>query len=189
MFNRSWCLFSVDAMDFMVGQLQVSVYSLEIDTHPQGKDILKYVAKKTGQKTTPVIFIRGEFLGGFDQVNSLYATGALQRDYLAGLSQADKCEEFINKARLTKKPLFWFPETVNAYVIQISGVLTCMTATAAAILVWWFSWGLYLAYGLAGDFLLRILAGTCLSPLGRIACLLAKCIGNKPRVGRPKQFA
>jgi glutaredoxin len=173
----------------MVKQLCVSVHSLEIDTHPQGKEIIKDVIKKTGHKTTPVIFIRGEFLGGFDQVNSLYATGALQRDYLAEFSQADKCEEFINKANLSKKPLFWFPETVNAYVIRIGGILTCFTSIAAAILVYWVAWGVYVAYGLAGDFLLRILGGSCLSPLGRTSCLLAQCFGNKTRVGRPKQFA
>jgi glutaredoxin-related protein len=189
MFNRSWCLFSVDAMNFLVEQHNVSVHSLEIDTHPQGREILNYITKKTKHKTTPAIFIRGDFLGGFEEVNSMYATCALQRDYLAELSQADKCEDFINKTNLTKKPLFWFPETVNAYAIQISGVLTCLASIAAAVLVYWFSWGTYLAYGLAADFFMRILAGSILSPIGRIACLLARSIGHKPRVGRPKQFA
>ena len=189
MFNRSWCLFSIDAIDFMVNHLNVTVHSLEVDTHPQGKEIQKYIAAKTGHKTTPAIFICGEFLGGFEQVNQLYASGVLQRDYLQELSQADKCEEFIHKANLTKKPLFWFPETVNAYAIRIAGVLTCLISFAAAILVYWFSWGAFLAYALAFDFLLRILGGSCLSPIGRLSCLLGACFGTKPRVGRPKQFA
>jgi glutaredoxin len=189
MFNRTWCLFSVDAMDFMVKQLQVSVHSLEVDIHPKGKEIIKYISQKTGQNTTPAIFIRGEFLGGFEEVNSLYATGALQRDYLGELSQADKCEEFINKAKLTTKPLFWFPEQVDAHVIRIGGLLICGTSLATSLLVYWYSWGAYLSYGLAIDFLLRVLAGSFLSPLGRIAWLLAKLVGSKPRAGRPKQFA
>jgi len=34
MINRSWCLFSIDAIDFLV-QLGVHVQSLEVDHHPQ----------------------------------------------------------------------------------------------------------------------------------------------------------
>lgn len=50
MINRSWCLFSIDAIDFL-GQLGVDVYSLEVDNHPHGNQILKYVAKKFNHKT------------------------------------------------------------------------------------------------------------------------------------------
>lgn len=50
MINRSWCLFSIDAIDFL-GQLGVDVYSLELDNHPQGSQILKYVSKKFNHKT------------------------------------------------------------------------------------------------------------------------------------------
>ena len=50
MINRSWCLFSIDAIDFLL-QLGVDVYSLEVDNHPQGSQILKYAAKKFKHKT------------------------------------------------------------------------------------------------------------------------------------------
>ena len=50
MINRSWCLFSIDAIDFLL-QLGVDVYSLEVDNHPQGSQILKYVSKKFNHKT------------------------------------------------------------------------------------------------------------------------------------------
>jgi glutaredoxin-related protein len=189
MFNRTWCLFSVDAVAFLVNELHVTVHSVDVDTIPAGKDILTYISEKTGHKTTPAIFIRGEFLGGFEQVNRLYATGSLQKDYLHGLSQADECDEFLTKSNIGKKPMFWFPETVNAYTIRVAGIMTCLTSLAAAVLVYWFPWGEYIAYGLAVDFFLRILGGTCLSPFGRIACVIGTCIGQKPRVGRPKQFA
>jgi glutaredoxin-related protein len=189
MFNRTWCLFSIDAVDFLVNEMRVSVHSLELDVHPKGKEILKYITAKTDHKTTPAIFIRGEFLGGFDQVNALYATGVLERDYLYGLSQADKCDEFLTKSKLSRKPMFWFPETVNAYAIRIGGMITSLSAATAAAIIYWYSWGAYIAYFLALDFFLRVLAGGLISPIGRLAWLFAKCIGNKPRVGRPKQFA
>jgi len=51
MINRSWCLFSIDAMDFLVVQLGVTVHSLEVDHHPQGAAILKYVQQKYNHKT------------------------------------------------------------------------------------------------------------------------------------------
>ena len=72
LFNKSWCLFSIDAMSFLTEQLGVQVHSLLIDKHPHGKAIMKYLASKNnGHRRTPVIFIRGEFLGGFDEVNAL----------------------------------------------------------------------------------------------------------------------
>ena len=51
MINRSWCLFSVDAIAFLTKQLGVSIHSLEIDVHPQGKDIIKYLGNKLNHKT------------------------------------------------------------------------------------------------------------------------------------------
>lgn len=153
MFSQTWCLFSIDDMEFMVKQLHVSVHSLEVDVHPKRKEIAKSIGEKTGHKTTPAIFIRGEFLGGFEQVNSLYATGSLQKDYLGGLSQADKCEEFIVKAKLRTKPFFWFPEQVNGNFIRIGGLLICGISLAAPVLPYWYNWGAYLTYGLAVDFL------------------------------------
>ena len=50
MVNRSWCLFSVDAMDFLV-QMGVHVHTLEVDTHPQGSLIRKYLSDKYKHRT------------------------------------------------------------------------------------------------------------------------------------------
>jgi hypothetical protein len=50
MINRSWCLFSIDALDFLV-QFGVDVYSLELDNHPQGAVIMKYLKEKYKHKT------------------------------------------------------------------------------------------------------------------------------------------
>jgi hypothetical protein len=113
----------------------------------------------------------------------------LQGEYLHDLTQADRCEEFIKKSDLSTKPLFWFPETVNAYVVRWTGVLTCMCSLVSAVTVYWYDWGRYVAYGLLFDFILRLLAGAKVSFLGRIAMVLASCKEPKPRHGRPKQFA
>jgi len=191
MINRTWCLFSVDAQNFLVYQMNVSVHSIEVDTHPQGKDILSYVYEKHKHKTTPVIFFKGEFVGGFEEVNALYAQGTLEEQYLEGLSHADRCEAFITKAKLDLKPYFWFPEKVNANVVRITGILTCLISAAAAVLVHYeqFFWGRYIAYGIFFDFVLRLLGGAGVSLVGRIGMLLVSQMPPKPRLGRPKQFA
>eukprot|EP00529_Nitzschia_sp_RCC80_P020827 CAMPEP_0113472688 /NCGR_PEP_ID=MMETSP0014_2-20120614/17646_1 /TAXON_ID=2857 /ORGANISM="Nitzschia sp." /LENGTH=410 /DNA_ID=CAMNT_0000365409 /DNA_START=60 /DNA_END=1292 /DNA_ORIENTATION=- /assembly_acc=CAM_ASM_000159 len=190
MFNKSWCLFSIDAMSFLTDQLGVQVHSFLLDKHPDGKAIMKYLAaKNNGHKTTPVIFIRGEFLGGFDQVNALYASGRLEDEYLQGLTHADKCQEFITSSNISTKPYFWFPETVDAHVIRMTGILSCLTSLVGAIAACVAPWGMYIAFVLAADYFLRILAGSCFSVLGRIACIVSKLFEPKPRVGRPKQFA
>ena len=191
MFNRTWCLFSVDAQNFLVMQMNVSVHSVEVDKHSQGKAIMDYVKAKTGYNTTPVIFIKGEFLGGFEQVNQLYSQGRLEEEYLKGLSHADRCEAFLEAKHLSSQPIFWFPSKVNAYVVRWTGVLTSLVAAASCILVQWpgFEWGKYLAYILCVDFVSRILAGANFSIFGRIAMVLAYPLEPKIRVGRPKQFA
>lgn len=192
MFNRTWCLFSVDAQNFLVLQMNVTVHSVEVDMHPQGKEILKYVYEKTKYRMTPVIFIKGDFLGGFEEVNSLYAQGKLEGEYLKGLSHADRCEVFISKAKLKAKPFFWFPEKVDGNVVRITGVLTFVISFLSVIFVYFenvSSWGRYLAYFLAIEFLLRLLAGARISFLGRLAMLFTKPFDPNPRAGRPKQFA
>lgn len=50
MVNRSWCLFSVDAVDFL-SRMGVSVHSLQIDLHPHGKELAKYLKNKLSYDT------------------------------------------------------------------------------------------------------------------------------------------
>lgn len=191
MFNRTWCLFSVDAINFLVLQLNVPVHSIEIDVHPLGKEILKYISTKHNYHTTPFIFIQGEFLGGFSEVNALYAQGKLQEDYLVGLSQADRCEAFIQNGAYQMSTYFWFPEKVDANVVRLTGVLTFFASAVCAIMVHWeeFYWARYLAYAIALDFCLRLLGGARVSVFGRVAMLLALPMEPIPRMGKPKQFA
>lgn len=189
MFQKTWCLFSIDAQLFMTEQMRVSVHAIELDMHPHGKAIQKYIQQRTGHNTVPVIYVKGAFLGGFEAVNQLYATGKLQDEYLKDLTQADRCEEFLVKAKIGIEPLFWFPATVNAHVIRLTGILTCLSSLISAVSVHWVPWGRYIAYAIFVDFVLRFFAGSRLSILGRTATLLTSPIKPKPRHGRPKQFA
>jgi glutaredoxin 3 len=190
MFSRTWCLFCVDAQDFLVRQVGVPVHSVEVDKHPQGKDILKYVYEKTNHKSTPVIFIGGEFLGGFSEVNKLYAEGKLEEEYLRGLSQADRCQAFMEKSKLKLKPYFWFPEKVDGNVVRITGVVSCFVSALTAALVHSDpSFGRYIAYAIAIDYLLRLIGGARFSPLSWIGLLISMPFDPNPRLGRPKQFA
>jgi hypothetical protein len=55
--SRSSCLFSTGILAFLV-QLGVTVYSLEVDTHPQAASILKHLTKKWNHKTYVYYFGR-----------------------------------------------------------------------------------------------------------------------------------
>jgi glutaredoxin len=108
----------------------VPVHSVKVDKHPQGKDILKYVYERTNDKKTPVILMKGEFLGAYDEVNTLYT-----EEYLQGLSQADRCQAFIEKSKLKAMPYFWFPEKVDGNVGRITDVVSCFVSALTATLV------------------------------------------------------
>lgn len=137
--------------------------------------------------SSPWIFISGEFVGGYEDVNTLYSKGTLQSQYLSKLAQADKCEKLA--AQATTKPLFWFPATVNAHAVRSTGILTFMVAAASAVLAIVTPWGQFLAYYLVLDFILRIAGGGSIAPLGIVASVPVKMWEPKPRSGRPKQFA
>lgn len=137
---------------------------------------------------TPLIFISGQFLGGFEDVNAMYSTGSLQTNYLNGLSNKEKCEKVA--AISTREPLFWFPQSVNGNVVRCTGVLTSVASLTCVVAVHTTtSWGPYIAYYLVVDFVLRILAGSRLSLMGRLGTLLTALMKPDPRSGRPKQFA
>lgn len=166
----------------MTHQVGVDVFSIEVDLHPKGKEIRAYVTKKTKHKTTPVIFIKGDCLGGFEEVNHLYSTGELEKKYPTIIPPKASAP-----VKSTIQPLFWFPEKVNGNAVRITGVLTCF-ASACSVFYWKTS-GPYIADAILIDFVLRLLGGARVSPIGRLATILASPLEPQPRAGRPKQFA
>lgn len=189
MFTKTWCLFSLDAQQFLLKEVKVSIHVIEIDRHPQGKAILKYVQAMTEHRTVPIIFVRGNFLGGFTDVNDLYSTGRLQSDYLADLTHGDRCEEFIRKSNLdASEALFWHPSTVDTHVARVTACLTSFVSLISVVAAQFHDWGHYVAYGLFFDYFLRFIGGFRAAPLGLLANLLTSWMEPKPRHGRPKQF-
>lgn len=172
-----------------MNQLGVNVHVLEVDKHSDGEAILQYVTTKYKYKTVPLIFVKGKFLGGYEDVNEMYSSGTLQSDYLKNISQAERCELEIAASKAALKPLFCFPEKVNAYVVRTGGVLTSLLAATSAALSWKYHQATYIAYFLLLDFIVRVLGGLKVSPLGVLATQIGSLIGSKPRAGRPKQFA
>ena len=187
-FEKSWCLFSIDSKEFLHSQLQVSFTSVPVDEADDGAAIAEYIKEETGHKTFPAIFVQGDFLGGFEDVNALYSTGELEEEYFKGVTQADRCEMEARAIKSGKKPFFCYPEKVNAYSVRVTGVLTCFASLVSCI-GFRFFWGPLIAASILLDFTLRILAGPRLSPISKIGCFLTKPFEPKLRLGRPKQFA
>lgn len=46
-------------------------HSIDIDKMPQGNDIHAHLQQLTGQRTLPSIFVKGNFIGGSDQLLDL----------------------------------------------------------------------------------------------------------------------
>lgn len=50
---------------------------VELDTRDDGADIQGALLDKTGQRTVPSVFIKGEHIGGNDATQALYKSGEL----------------------------------------------------------------------------------------------------------------
>lgn len=92
-------------------------------------------------------------------------------------------------SKAASQPYFWFPSKVDGNVVRITGVLTSLLSASSVALFWYHDIGIYIAYGIWLDFLLRLFGGARVSLLGRIAMILATAMDPEPRAGRPKQFA
>lgn len=196
LFGKSFCPFCRDARDFLASQIGCKVYNLDVNEVEDGAAIHKYLIEKTSHKTVPVIFIRGEFVGGCDEVKALHRKGELEKK-LHGLivRQRTQNTDKLETAKLAPtsrskaiNPPFWFPNTVNDNVVRVTGMQVCVLAILSTA----FHnelWGRYLAMGLMVDFVIRMMVGSFLSPLGMIATLVTAPFEPKFKPGPPKQFA
>lgn len=75
-YTTSVCAYC-DAAKKLLRSLNVEYEETKLD----GKDALrqKLSQENNGWRTVPMIFIQGKFIGGFDDLNKLHKTGALQK--------------------------------------------------------------------------------------------------------------
>jgi len=185
-------LYKNRAISFLVDNFNISVYTLEVDSHDHGKEILQHVQKKHNHKTVPLIFVQGKFIGGMDELTSSHKSGefhAMFQDLIPATTQAAKCELEIADSKSAVQPLFWYPEKVNAYGVRHTGAVTCVMATILAVFSCTNDSFKYIGYALFIDFVLRVLGGCRLSPVSMMGSILSYGLEPLPRAGRPKQFA
>lgn len=194
---KSTCPFCRDVLDLLASQLGVTVHVINVDQHPQGKDIHKYIQDKYGHRTVPAVFVHTQFLGGCDDVKALKASGKLEQDILVGLIKKQraahngslKTAHLVPVARSQAcHPLFWFPNVVNNYVVRVTGFQVCVLSVLCAAFPNE-TWARYIAPGVLIDFVLRFLVGSSASPLGMVATVVSSPFRPHFKPGPPKQFA
>jgi glutaredoxin 3 len=196
MFGKNACPFCLDVKDLLGSQIGVPVYVVEINEHSDGAQIFKYVKEKTGHSTVPIIFIKGEFIGGCDELKALHAKdkligkldGLIGKKHAQGGSSLETAELIPMKRGTARNPPFWFPNVVNNYVVRLTGFQVFVMSILSAVF-YDELWGQYLAVGLLVDFVLRMVAGSSVSPLGMIATVVSSPFKPEFRPGPPKQFA
>ena len=198
--SKSHCPFCRDVLDLLGSQLGVNVHVIQVDKQPQASsEIHKHMTEAYKHKTFPAVFVRGKFLGGCEDVKKLRASGVLEREILVGLIHKQRARDTdkLETAHLVPasrsraiNPLFWFPNTVNNYVVRVTGFQVCaLSVLSAAFCEDDDNVGGYLAVVLLIDFGLRFTVGSSASPLGMIATLLTSPFRPMFKPGPPKQFA
>lgn len=80
-FSKSYCPYCTRAKQVVSG-LNLSpsqVGTVELDEMNEGADIQAYLQQKTGQRTVPNIFVRGQQLGGCDDLLRAQQSGELEK--------------------------------------------------------------------------------------------------------------
>mmetsp|Transcript_3589 Transcript_3589/g.7244 ORF Transcript_3589/g.7244 Transcript_3589/m.7244 type:complete len:623 (-) Transcript_3589:1059-2927(-) len=196
MLSNTSCPFCIDVKDFLTQTIGVRIYSVEIDEIPDGATIHKHIKAKTNHHTVPAVFIKGKFVGDCDTVKSLHAKDELVdlvddlivHSRLQGTGQLDTTQVAPPDRGEAMNPIFWFPNTVNNYVVRLVGV-EVLTLCIVSIIFREENWGQWLSSGLLVDFAIRTTIGSGLSPPGMIAAVLVAGFEPDFKPGPPKQFA
>ena len=75
MYIKDGCPYCDKARELILDELKASLHLINISLQP---DIREVIAKETGQKTVPVIYIGDEFIGGCDDLFDLNESGQLE---------------------------------------------------------------------------------------------------------------
>lgn len=75
-YTTSYCPYCTNAKNLFTN-LKTPFEEISLDDNPELRT--KLSKENNGWRTVPMIFINGKFVGGFDDVNTLHKSGALQK--------------------------------------------------------------------------------------------------------------
>lgn len=73
LYTKNYCPYCTKAKN-LLSSIGASYEEIDVTTSP---DIIIELAKKSGMRTVPQIFVDDIFLGGFDSINTLHEEGKL----------------------------------------------------------------------------------------------------------------
>ncbi|KAJ3758773.1 glutaredoxin [Lentinula raphanica] len=77
-FSKSWCPYCKASKGLFQREFpDVPTKIFELDQMEEGAEIQAYLAKKTGQRTVPNIFVNKEHIGGNDDTQAAFKSGKL----------------------------------------------------------------------------------------------------------------
>lgn len=78
MISATYCQFCTKLKMLLI-ELKHRFVSLEIDIIPNGREVFTEVVSRTNVHTVPQVFVSGKYLGGYDDLVSLYKVGELSK--------------------------------------------------------------------------------------------------------------
>eukprot|EP01138_Halocafeteria_seosinensis_P001102 gb/GECG01001127.1/.p1 GENE.gb/GECG01001127.1/~~gb/GECG01001127.1/.p1 ORF type:complete len:457 (+),score=41.24 gb/GECG01001127.1/:1-1371(+) len=191
-FGTTTCPFTTHALDILESS-GVPFKSFELNKLSNGSAIRKVVEAYTKYYTVPNIFVKGDHIGGCNELVALEKSGDLDKLARERTVEGSSNEKQVPSSprpeqRISRSGLFWFPSTVNSYAVRLIGLQTVILSLFGIIfrneseMKW-------IIVGLAGDFVARLLAGPTFSLLGIIAGTLTAYFPPRFGAGPPKQFA
>jgi glutaredoxin 3 len=78
LFSKTYCPYCAKAKSIL-SDFHANAEILELDTRPDGADIMSALTELTGQKTVPNIYIKGKHIGGCSDLITLKESGQLKQ--------------------------------------------------------------------------------------------------------------
>ena len=82
-FSKSMCPFCLQ-VKAALQEMQLPFHAVELDTISEGASMQQFLLEKTGQRTVPNVFIKGNHVGGCDDTLAALRSGKLQSLLLSG---------------------------------------------------------------------------------------------------------
>lgn len=162
----------------------ISFSIFEVDAIANPRTAQDYLVQRTGISTIPILFVKGQTVGGCTDIKLIEHNGEL-RSLFAPFIEAKKEN---SSAHIPNLGLLWYPEVVDSNAIRLTSCLTFIYAI--------FCIGFYdhrptqwVVLALAIDYLIRVIYGEAVSLLGAIATLLLCRSTPNYTCGAPRQFA